>query len=215
MLHPNLVCWFINQCSFNPIHKFDIFVPNPLKSHWSQKQKPILRAYLASMASVGHHRQIYSQKPQPLDGDHDFCSNLLELKWILGRFLQVGLEATWLVGGLEHQFYFPINIGLLIIPIDFHIFQRGGPTTNQMVICSSVADCQMVMNSEHQEANSRWLFLSHKWVIPWLLFQWCLSRIAIYIIYIYGKPKNTPFLMFFHLAQFSPAFLKLGRHQSE
>ena len=34
-------------------------------------------------------------------------------------------EYQWLVGGLEHQFYFPINIGLLIIPIDFHIFQRG------------------------------------------------------------------------------------------
>ena len=31
-----------------------------------------------------------------------------------------------------HQFYFPINIGLLIIPIDSHIFQRGGPTTNQL-----------------------------------------------------------------------------------
>ena len=30
-----------------------------------------------------------------------------------------------------HEFYFPINIGLLIIPMDFHIFQRGGPTTNQ------------------------------------------------------------------------------------
>ena len=36
-----------------------------------------------------------------------------------------------LVGGLEHQFYFPRNIGNVIIPIDFHIFQRGGPTTNQ------------------------------------------------------------------------------------
>ena len=32
-----------------------------------------------------------------------------------------------LVGGLEHQFYFPIYIRNLIIPIDFHIFQRGGP----------------------------------------------------------------------------------------
>ena len=31
-----------------------------------------------------------------------------------------------------HEFYFPINIGFLIIPIDFHIFQRGGPTTNQI-----------------------------------------------------------------------------------
>ena len=28
------------------------------------------------------------------------------------------------------DFIFPY-IGLLIIPIDFHIFQRGGPTTNQ------------------------------------------------------------------------------------
>ena len=36
-----------------------------------------------------------------------------------------------LVGGLVAIFYFPINIGNFIIPIDFHIFQRGGPTTNQ------------------------------------------------------------------------------------
>ena len=44
----------------------------------------------------------------------------------ISSFLVLGL-----VGGLEHQFYFPINIGFLIIPIDDHIFQRGGPTTNQ------------------------------------------------------------------------------------
>ena len=36
-----------------------------------------------------------------------------------------------LVGGLEHQFYVPINIGLLIIPIDELIFFRGVQTTNQ------------------------------------------------------------------------------------
>ena len=30
-------------------------------------------------------------------------------------------------------FYFPRNIGFLIIPIDFHIFQRGGPTTNRHI----------------------------------------------------------------------------------
>ena len=29
------------------------------------------------------------------------------------------------VGGLEHQFYFPMNLGLLIIPIDELIFFRG------------------------------------------------------------------------------------------
>ena len=37
---------------------------------------------------------------------------------------------TKLVGGLVAIFYFPY-VGCLIIPIDFHIFQRGGPTTNQ------------------------------------------------------------------------------------
>ena len=34
-----------------------------------------------------------------------------------------------LVGGLEH-FLFSHILGIMI-PIDFHIFQRGGPTTNQ------------------------------------------------------------------------------------
>ena len=43
----------------------------------------------------------------------------------------VGAMDTWLV--VWNIFYFPINIGLLIIPIDVHIFQRGGPTTNQIL----------------------------------------------------------------------------------
>ena len=38
-------------------------------------------------------------------------------------------DLDWLVVWLPF-FIFPY-IGLLIIPIDFHIFQRGGPTTNQ------------------------------------------------------------------------------------
>ena len=34
----------------------------------------------------------------------------------------------YMVGGLEHQFYFPIHIGLLIIPIDeLHHFSEGWP----------------------------------------------------------------------------------------
>ena len=36
-----------------------------------------------------------------------------------------------LAGGLEHAFYFSINIGNVIIPTDFHIFQMGRYTTNQ------------------------------------------------------------------------------------
>ena len=43
----------------------------------------------------------------------------------------MGSFKTFLVGGLVAIFIFPY-IGFLIIPIDFHIFQRGGPTTNQV-----------------------------------------------------------------------------------
>ena len=32
-------------------------------------------------------------------------------------------KCRYLVGGLEHDFYFPIELGI-IIPMDFHIFQR-------------------------------------------------------------------------------------------
>ena len=33
-------------------------------------------------------------------------------------------DLTWLVGGLEHEFYFSVYLGR-ILPTDFHIFQRG------------------------------------------------------------------------------------------
>ena len=43
---------------------------------------------------------------------------------------------TWgfLVGGLEHEFFDFPYIGNVIIPNDFHIFQRGRYTTNQLSI---------------------------------------------------------------------------------
>ena len=42
------------------------------------------------------------------------------------------ITKEWLVGGLEHFIFFHI-LGI-IIPTDFHIFQRGCFTTNQMGI---------------------------------------------------------------------------------
>ena len=55
------------------------------------------------------------------------------------------------------NFIFPC-IGLLIIPIDFHIFQRGGPTTNQ----------------RYQECFQRWLEQERWWRFPrWFhLIRW-------------------------------------------
>ena len=37
------------------------------------------------------------------------------------------------VGGLEHEFHFSIYLGIMI-PTDFHIFRRGGSTTNQDIV---------------------------------------------------------------------------------
>jgi hypothetical protein len=45
--------------------------------------------------------------------------------WSKNRFL-------YLIGGLEHGFYFSHHIGNVIIPTDFHSFQRGRSTTNQI-----------------------------------------------------------------------------------
>ena len=66
------------------------------------------------------------------------------------------IEYKWLVVSLPSISYFPINIGFLIIPTDFHIFQRGGPTTNQLYI------------------EYKWWFC-WKWrgFSCWLWCQWC------------------------------------------
>ena len=39
---------------------------------------------------------------------------------------------AYLVGGLEHGFYFPFHMWVVILPIDDHIFQDGYCTTNQI-----------------------------------------------------------------------------------
>ena len=50
-----------------------------------------------------------------------------DLPWVHVRRVA---KVPYLVGGLEH-FLFSHILGI-IIPIDFHFFQRGGPTTNQL-----------------------------------------------------------------------------------
>ena len=51
---------------------------------------------------------------------------------------QPDITRYYLVGGLEH-FLFSHILGI-IIPIDFHIFQRGGPTTNQLYVTLRVEE---------------------------------------------------------------------------
>ena len=47
------------------------------------------------------------------------------------RWSKINRPIGILVGGLEHEFYDFPYIGNVIIPADFHIFQRGRYTTNQ------------------------------------------------------------------------------------
>ena len=68
----------------------------------------------------------------------------------------------WLVVWLPF-FIFPY-IGLLIIPIDFHIFQRGGPTTNQWILpvpfCPYVDLCGSSGYREQSSDGAPWPALS-------------------------------------------------------
>ena len=59
-----------------------------------------------------------------------------------------------LVGGLELDFDFSINIGNFIIPIDFHIFcQRDGSTTNQTSMSQIFCLKTSTVNPETSQAR--------------------------------------------------------------
>ena len=53
------------------------------------------------------------------------CQNICQIKH-LGGWGSLK-DSSWLVVWLEHQFYFPINLGNLIIPIDSYIFSEWWP----------------------------------------------------------------------------------------
>ena len=57
---------------------------------------------------------------------------------------QLVMGVPQLVGGLEHILFSHI-LGI-IIPIDFHIFQRGGPTTNQPSSLDGLVQGKLTMN---------------------------------------------------------------------
>ena len=64
-----------------------------------------------------------------------------------------------LVGGLVAIFYFSHILGI-IIPIDFHIFQRGGPTTNQFMTVATAGDrfagCNFEILMMDAGTSARW-----------------------------------------------------------
>ena len=62
---------------------------------------------------------------------------IMVTQWSMDEKPKVGkmrrIMKQYLVGGLEHEFYLSIQLGM-IIPIDFHILPRGRYTTNQIII---------------------------------------------------------------------------------
>ena len=80
----------------------------------------------------------------------------------------------WLV--VWNIFYFPINIGNVIIPTDFHIFQRGGPTTNQIDVYIYNTSSLLVLISPPLASafdTGRWL-----WRTRCLLAAWDVRTVA-------------------------------------
>ena len=78
----------------------------------------------------------------------------------------INIRYSSLIGGLEH-FLFSHILGI-IIPIDFHIFQRGGPTTNQQIFIRYV--------NQHQ------IFIRYWWYYVILVRYWSQT----------SPLKNTP-----------------------
>ena len=65
----------------------------------------------------------------------------------------------WLVVWLPFLFSHILGCCLLIIPIDFHIVQRGGPTTNQLGVCVfvvAVSTCGVLANFRGQVPSALW-----------------------------------------------------------
>ena len=78
---------------------------------------------------AGVHRVHQALSPELLRWPA-WRSGLLQLR-VIHQVHQKTIKKTLLVGGLEHEFYDFPYIGNVIIPTDFHIFQRGRYTTNQ------------------------------------------------------------------------------------
>ena len=101
-----------------------VLVPSRHEAHVGKPKK----------GSPGSSRETWNHAGNDGRWEHDFNSSLFggiqlaDVNRQENPKIDVASQVL-LVGGLEH-FLFSHIVGI-IIPIDFHIFQRGGPTTNQ------------------------------------------------------------------------------------
>ena len=83
-----------------------------------------------------------------------------------------------LVSGFKHEFYFPFHIWVVIPPIDFHSFQDGHITTNQVPWKFPLDPIKPPLNAikpplNHHERNG---FIGFQWARHWglglILLAW-------------------------------------------
>ena len=112
------------------------------------------------------------------------------------------VKSYHLVGGLEHVFF--THIGNVIIPVDFHIFQRGRSTTNQSwsrVYTDLDWDFQTGFNHSPLILVYGWYYIALQWFGYAILTQFAVKHH--WNIYIYlGLQKikslvSTPSVYFF------------------
>ena len=130
------------QCMTHIYHIwFDIqrfYVPIACwKLTWSLRWSKSAKAWQQHQHLIFSPRWCCSTMIKTSDADARLSAvqALVDMGWIGWIYEHHQWLQQWqcnnLLGGLVAiNFIFPY-IGLLIIPIDFHIFQRGGPTTNQ------------------------------------------------------------------------------------
>ena len=82
-------------------------------------------ARFCTVQAVGH--PVFSQIAQDMVGRDAIVQGTLQT---IGKSCICGSQSGWWFGC---HFLFSHILGI-IIPIDFHIFQRGGPTTNQQFL---------------------------------------------------------------------------------
>ena len=75
---------------------------------------------------------ILSQVRQSIFNVLEFCNTKKVWKVTIVTHSSDDDDDDWLV--VWNIFYFPFHIWVVILPIDFHIFQRGRSTTNQMMM---------------------------------------------------------------------------------
>ena len=173
---PPVISWFIVPITIDitPINpSYSTYKPTELTmghhlvcfSHGFSPGFPQVQAKFGHL-SPGGGRLPQHQAPRAAPAAHR------QLAGVLGRTqgihfkegaMGVSINAGWWFGC--HQFYFPRNIGNLIIPTDFHMFQRGGPTTKQNGL--------LVLNAGHGwecHYNNNWLVVWNiNFIFPWLL----------------------------------------------